>query len=93
VLGKQTLRCELRSEGAVPALRVVTARALIERIALGLGELAESLERILTAVEPYELPLVQIESPSSWFGEELDRLAQRLRAHFGPSVTLPRPWA
>ena len=93
VFGRQLLRGERRVGGAVPALQVATSRGLIERIALGAGEIAESLERILTAIEPYELPLVQIESPGSWFGEELERLAQRLRAHFGPSLTLPRPWA
>lgn len=90
--GKQLITGELRREGGTPALRLVTSRGLIERIALGLGEIAETLGRILTEVEPYELPLLQVDSPGSWFGEDLDRLAQRLRAHFGPSLRLPRLW-
>lgn len=89
-LGK-LLDFELRREDGEPALRVVMSRLAIERIMLSeSSELPTLLGQALTAVEPYELPLVRVDSPASWFGDELAALARTLRAHFGPSIRLPR---
>lgn len=89
---RRLVSCELRRDDGFPALRLITTRALLERVALGLGELAVTLGRALTGVEPHTLPLLEVESPGPWYGDELAALAQQLRAHFGPSAKLPLTW-
>jgi len=82
-LGTRLLAIELRRDGEWLALRVTLSRGLIERIAIGAEEVAQALARGLTAMDPYGVTSVRVESPCAWFGDELDALARAVRGHFG----------
>lgn len=86
---RELLRFELRPDAAWCDLRVVLSRGVLERIALGDGELVEAMTARLTALAPHEVGNVRVVSPG-WWGEDLERLAAALRAHFGGHLTLPR---
>lgn len=90
--GKRLLTCELRRENGAPALRVAISRVLLEQISICGSDVPVTLGRVLTEVEPYELPQLRVDSPGSLFGEEFAALVRDLRAHFGPSARLPRVW-
>lgn len=90
---RRLLELHLRREGGLPSLRVLFSRALVERISMGWADMARTFERVLTAIEPYELPLVEVDSAGSgWYGDDLNALHEALRRHFGPSIRLPKLW-
>lgn len=89
-LGTRVLTLALRREDGLPALKASVSRSLLEHVMLGNAELAQSLARALTALDPYTLGPVHVHSAGSWFGDDLESLARTLRAHFGPGVRLPR---
>lgn len=90
--GKRLITFELRRVDGQPSLRVVISRTLLERLALGVSEVLEALGRVLTAISPYELPLVHVDGSGYWYGEEMAALVQTLRNHFGPSIRVPHVW-
>jgi uncharacterized protein (TIGR02996 family) len=92
VFGKRLLTFELRRVDGQPSLRVVVSRMLLERLAIGVSEVLTTLGRVLTAIAPYELPLVHVDGAGYWYGEEMAALVQALRSHFGPSIRLPHVW-
>lgn len=85
-IGIRMLQFELRRECGLPALRVLATRGWLERVMMGVGELAEGLGAALTAVDPCGLASVRIDSPGAWWGDELVALARTLRGHFGASA-------
>lgn len=90
-LGKNRLRFDLRHDGRWTTLRVTVSPGIVEQIAMGNTELAETLATTLTTLTPEDVITLRIDSGRyRWFGEDLERLATTLRTHFGPTITLPR---
>lgn len=87
--GRRSLAIELRREGEWLGVRVEVPRRVIEAIALGDAALAGSIARLFTAIDPYGISSLRVDSPCKWFGDELGGLARALRGHFGAVVTTP----
>lgn len=87
--GRRSLAIELRREGEWLGVRVRVPRRVLEAIALGDAAMAGSIARLLTAIDPYGISSLRVDSPCKWFGDELAGLALALRGHFGAVVTTP----
>lgn len=87
-LGKQLLSVRVRRDDGLPAVRLSFGQSLVERLYLDEGELAASLGRVLTSLDPHVLGPFELRS-RSWFGDALAELHRSLRAHYGVSARLP----